>query len=39
VARIELAPDVAEDFERILDHLERFEHPRVPDDPGVHEET
>lgn len=24
MARIELAPEVAEDFERILDHLDRF---------------
>jgi len=25
VARIELAPEVAEDFERILDHLDRYQ--------------
>ena len=30
MARIELAPDVAEDFERILDHLERFEAVDLP---------
>ena len=30
MSRIELAPEIAEDFDRILDHLYRYEVPDIP---------
>ena len=31
MARIELAPEIGDDIERILDHLERYEVANLPD--------